>query len=190
MLRKFLIFHLALSGAFPGPLTPPSSAVIWRVPGSTHSPLECCHLARFRVHSLPSSAVIWRVPGSTHSPLEGESQKPSRQATVDAVGGTPSPKDWRLSTLPRGEGDDAGHYNQIRVLKIQISNQGLEDSDIKSNGLFAALPDGIRYCARLPAVIEGRYPDRVSITFPLLIFPPCKVVESDALSSADVPGLF
>ena len=72
------------------------------------------------------------VPGSTHSPLEGESQKPSRQATVDAVGGGPSPKDWRLSTLPRGEGDDAGRYNQIRVLKIQISNQGLEDSDIKS----------------------------------------------------------
>ena len=33
------------------------------------------------------------VPGSYrgyHSPLEGESQKPSRQAKTDAVGGTPS----------------------------------------------------------------------------------------------------
>ena len=33
----------------------------------------------------------WRRRRSNHSPLEGESQKPSRQATADAVGGQPTP---------------------------------------------------------------------------------------------------
>ena len=40
---------------------------------------------------------------ANYSPLEGESQKPSRQATADAVGGAPSPTDPPLSPLPQGE---------------------------------------------------------------------------------------
>ena len=40
------------------------------------------------------------VPLSHHSPLEGESQKPSREATADAVGGILSPKAARLATVP------------------------------------------------------------------------------------------
>ena len=57
-------------------------------------------MARAPECSYPSWPWGRGVPLSHHSPLEGESQKPSREATADAVGGILSPKAARLATFP------------------------------------------------------------------------------------------
>ena len=124
MLRKILIFHLVSSGAFRGPLTPPSR-------GSRRNRAGRRRLMRWggpspkdwRLSTLPRvlSSGAFRAPLTP--PSRGSRRNRAGRRRLMRLGGAPSPKDWRLSTLPRGEGDDAGRYNQIGVLKIQISNQ-------------------------------------------------------------------
>ena len=69
------------------PSCPTSKQDVNHVPG-----LMCKRRSRF----VPRESL----PGN-HSPLEGESQKPSRQAKADAVGGEPGRQDVAAATPGR-----------------------------------------------------------------------------------------